>query len=316
MTAPTTYARTNRLAVALGVCLCPSLACTPLARAQAPPVTQSVASKPTDIHVTPVMGMNFAVDYAAQHNSATGWANIVSPDLSYRFSRHFSIDASVPWYPTVNANVATTKAGVTTYPLKSGRDLLGDASLAAPVEFQPHKFTYLLTPTVSFPTGSYHYGLSANTVTYNVTAHAERSFRVFTPDVEAGFGDSSALANPSVRKAYTAVGSIANFQLGTVIDLPFNLGLDLEAYEDLPVGAQNVYGTITKKHKHGKTVTTQVLDGTGVAEDNGFNTELDLPIGHHVMLVGSYERSLIQGLDTVSVGVLFTLRSPKIPVIR
>lgn len=313
MTATATHARTTLVASALGVCL--SLAFTPLVRAQALPVTQTVASTPTDIHITPVMGLNFALDYAAQHNSATGWANIVSPDLSYRFNRHLSLDASVPWYATVNANIPTTKAGVTTYPLKSGTDLLGDASLTAPLEFQPRKFTYLLTPTVAFPTGNYRYGLSANTTTYNVTAHAERSFGIFTPDIEAGFGNSSALANPRVHKAYTAVGSIANFQLGTAIDLPLNLGLDLEAYEDLPVGAQNVYGTITKKHKH-KTVTTQVLDGTGVAEDNGFNTELDLPVGHHVMLVGSYERSLIQGLDTASAGVVLTLRSPKIPVIR
>lgn len=316
MTASATYARTTRLAVALGVCLCSSLVFIPFARAQAVPAAQSLASHPTDIHITPVMGLNLALNYAAQHNSATGWANIVSPNLSYRFNRYLSVDASVPWYATVNANVATTKAGVTTYPLKSARDLLGDVSLAAPIQSQSGKLSYMLTPTVALPTGNYRYGLSANTLTYNVTAHAERSFGVFTPDVEAGFGDSSSLAKASVHKAYTAVGSIANFQLGTAIDLPFNLGLDLEAYEDLPIGTQNIYGTITKKHKRGKTVTTQVLDGTGVAEDNGFNTELDLPISHHLMLVGSYERSLIQGLDTASIGVIYTLRSPKIPVLR
>jgi hypothetical protein len=301
---------------AVVVCLLFSLSTAPLARAQAVPAVESVSTKLPDIHITPVMGLNISVDYEAQYNSATQWANIISPDISFRFNRRLSVDASVPWYATVNANIRTTRAGVTSYPLKPGRDLLGDASAAAHLEFQPHKSLYLLTPTVAFPTGNSRYGLSADATTYNITGHAEHEIGVFTPELEAGFGNSSSLANQTVHKAYTAVGSMANFELGTSIDLPLNLDVVVEAYEDLPVGAQNVYGTITKRHGHGKGVTTQVLQGAGVAEDNGFNAEVDLPVGHHILIDSSYEHSLIQGVDIASVGVIFTLRSPKIPVIR
>lgn len=312
MNAKASYARATSSALAITACLTLLLAGTSRGFAQAIPVVETSADKVGDIHITPVMRFNFLLNYAAQHNSATGWANVVLPSLAYRFNRHLSVDTSVPWYPTLNANVKTTAAGVTTYPLKAGRNILGDANISGHLEFQPRKFEYMLTPTVGFATGNSRYGLSANATTYNFTNHAEYSIGPFLPDIEIGFGNSSSLANQFVRKAYTAVGSIANFQIGTSIDLPFNLNLDLEAYEDLPVGNQNVYGTISRKHKKGKPVTTTVLEGTGVAEDNGFNTELDLPVGHHIMLNGSYERSLIQGLDTASVGMIFILRSPKI----
>lgn len=316
MPAKATDPRTNRSAFAACVCLFLPLALTSSARAQDSPGVQNVSTKLADIHIAPVMGLNVSLDYEAQYNSATHWANIVSPDVSFRFNRRLSVDASIPWYATVNANIPTTVSGVTTYPLRSGRDLLGDTSIAAHLDFQPPKSIYLLTPTVAFATGNSRYGLSADATTYNITGHAEHEIGSFTPDVEIGFGNSSTLANQHVHKAYTAVGSIANFQLGTSIDLPLRFELDLEAYEDLPVGMQNVYGTITKKHGKGKNATTQVLQGVGVAEDNGFDGEIDLPIGHHLIADSSYEHSLVQGLDTVSIGVIVILRSPKIRITR
>jgi hypothetical protein len=39
---------------------------------------------------------------------------------------------------------------------------------------------------------------------------------------------------------------------------------------------------------------------------------LDLPVAAHFIFAGIYERSLIQGLDTASVGVTWTLRKPKL----
>ncbi len=267
----------------------------------------------TDLHVSPVMGPNFSIDYTAQHNSATGWSNVITPDLSWRFNRHLSVNASVPWYASVNAFIPTRVGATVTYPLDSARHLLGDTNLAGHLEAAHSDLTYLLSSTVGFATGNARYGLSANTTTYNFTNHFDYSLGPFTPDIEFGFGNSSSLANQTVRRIYTAVGPLANFQAGSSIDLPFNLSLDLEAYEELPVGNQNVYGTVTRKNKKGKTVTKQVLEGTGVAEDNGFTSELDIPLGRFFVLNGSYDRSLIQGLDTAGIGITWTARAPKIP---
>jgi hypothetical protein len=293
-----------------------ALFATGSARAQAAATaTAEYTPVAPDLHVSPVMGFNFVLDYTAQHNSATGWAQIVTPDLLYRFNRHLSVTASVPWYPSIKAFIPTTKAEVTTYPLDSAHNLLGDATLAGQLEAEHNTFSYLFTTTVGFDTGNAQFGLSAKTTTYNFTNHLEYAIGPFTPDIELGYGDNSALATPALKRIYTAVGAIANFQAGTDIDLPFNLSLDLEAYEELPIGNQNVYGTVTRKNKKGKTVTKQVLEGTGAAEDNGFTSELDIPLGHYLTLNGSYDRSLIQGLDTAAVGLTWMARAPKIPKI-
>ncbi|MDR3792072.1 MAG: hypothetical protein P4L03_01705 [Terracidiphilus sp.] len=275
--------------------------------------TNAAAMQGTGIPAVPapVTGFNFTLSNNAQHNSLTGWSDVVTPDLSYRFNKHFSLNTNVPWYPRVQNFVAKTVSGVTTYPLQEGTNLLGDTALSGHAQANLGDFGYSLTATGAFPTGEVKYGLSANTKTYNVTNHLEYSIGPFTPDIEAGEGNSSSLAGRSVKKSYTAVGPIANFQAGTSIDLPKKLGLDLEAYENMPIGNQNVYGTVSKKNKKGVIVTKQVLQGTGVAEDNGFQAELDIPLNANLTLSGNYERSLRQGTDTAGITLTWVLRAPK-----
>lgn len=293
-------------------CVCCVTLITARGGAQASPASTIATTHVSTDLVAPVNGFNFMLDQTGQHNSATGWAYIVTPDLSFRFNRHFSVSALVPWYPMVNAFVPVTVKGVKTYPLMTGKNLLADTVAIGDYEL-PHKsFNYLATVSVGFPTGNSRFGLSANTETYNITNHVDYVIGPFDPDIEIGEGNSSSLVNRAVKKPYVAVGPLANFQAGSSIDLPLELNLDVEAYEELPIGNQNVYGTVTRKNKKGKTVTQQVLEGSGVAEDNGINTELDLPIGMHFMLVGTYERSLRQDLDTASVGITWVARKPKI----
>jgi hypothetical protein len=285
------------------------------AQAVAAATTAVVPATPS-LHVSPVMGFNFAIDYTAQHNSATGWANVVTPDLSYRWNRYLSVDASLPWYATIKAFVPVKSGTTIAIELGKGHSLLGDTDVSGHLELAHQDLSYMLTTTVGFATGNTRYGLSANTTTYNFTNHFDYSLGPFTPDIEFGEGDNSTLANQTVRRIYTAVGPLANFQAGSSIDLPWNLSLDLEAYEELPIGNQNVYGTVTKKSKKGKTVMRQVLEGTGAAEDNGFTGEFDIPLGRYVVVNGSYARSLIQGLDTASLGITWTIRAPKVPNIH
>jgi hypothetical protein len=296
------------LRVALVLCLSALAAKT--IGAQSSPTDLQENINGSDEHVSPVMGFNVSLDTTGQHNSATGWSQIVTPDISYRFNKHLSLSAGVPWYLHVNAFVPTKVGAATTYPLTSGTNLFGDSNLAAHIEASHENFNYLFVATVGFDTGNSQYGLSSKTTTYNFTNHFEYQFGRFIPDIELGEGDSTTLADQSVRRAYTAVGPLAAFQAGTVVELPWNINLELEAFEELPIGNQNVYGTVTRKGKKGKITTRQVLEGTGAAEDNGFNTELDVPIGSHLRLSGSYNRSLRQAVDTTSVGLTWTMRAP------
>ena len=294
----------------------PAVGATPVVSAAGPSVAATTAPEHTELQVVPVKGFNFSAHWFAQHNSATGWSNVMTPDLSYRFNRHFFVDANVPWYLGVKANVPTLVKGVVTYPLLTTHNVIGDASTAGHLEFQHKQFVELGTVTVAYNTGDAQFGLSARTTTYNFTNHADYSAGPFDFDVELGMGNSSSLAGNTIRRSYTAVGPMANFQAGVATDLLWNFNLDLEAYEDLPLANENVYGTVTRKNKKGKTVTRQVLEGKGLAEDNGFIAELDVPLGTHFMLDGMYSRSLIQALDTAGVGLTWTLRTPKIPVVH
>jgi len=214
--------------------------------------------------VPQLKGFNFTLNSTSQHSSVTGWSSMLTPDLSFRFDKHFSLDVNVPYYLDIQNFVQTTVKKVTTYPLEQSGNLIGDTGISGHFNIGAGDFGYGLNASGSFPTGDSKFGLTANAATYNVTNHLEYSLGRFNPDIEAGEGNSSSLVNHGVKKSYTAVGPIANFQAGGSIDLPFKSSLDLEAYEALPLGNQDVYGTVTKTNKKGKTVAKQTLEGTGV----------------------------------------------------
>ena len=289
-----------------------STAMTSQAQAVAAGAGGSIAAATTAAApVPPVKGFNFSLNNLSQHSSVTGWSSLMTPDLSYRFNPHFFVDANFPWYLDVQNFVQTKVAGVTTYPLKQSHNLIGDTTASGHFGMSAGDFGYSASATVGLATGDSKFGLSANTTTYNLNNHFEYSIGPFTPDVEIGNGNSSSLAHSTAKKSYTAVGQMAFFQAGTNVDLPFKMGLDLEAYEAMPIGNQNVYGTVTTKNKKGKTVTKQVLQGTGPGEDNGFNAELDVPLSANFSLAGNYQRSLRQATDIAGIGITWVLRTPK-----
>jgi hypothetical protein len=276
----------------------------PLSAQAAPAFTLVSASSPR---------INFLLFSTSQHSSVTGWSTVWTPDILFRLNSRLYVDANVPWYLSVKNYVFTaTKNGIT-YPLKQTEDVIGDTTVTGHYQYQPKPkdFCYRATTTVGFPTGNSQYGLSANVTSYFLDNHLEHPLGPFRPDIEIGEGNSSNILHTLAKKSYTAVGQFAYFQAGSIIDLPKKIIFDVEAFELLPIGNQNVYGTITKKASSGKTVTTKVLLGKGVAEDNGFNTELDIPLGEHFVLAGNYQRSIIQGTDLAGITIVWKLRAPK-----
>jgi len=78
----------------------------------------------------------------------------------------------------------------------------------------------------------------------------------------------------------------------------------VDAYEQLPLGDQKIYTSKTRKK-----VTTTVVTGHNVSEDNGFNAAFDATIDRHTVFSSYYSRSLRLHTDTVSVGITYYLRS-------
>ena len=257
----------------------------------------------------PTLGLNLSLSSSSQYDDANGWSSTLTPTLSFRVNRFLSFDTSVPYYLATNTQVNTATRGPAVIVPVTAHNVFGDTNVAAHLEFNSPGFSYSFTPSGSLPSGDSYYNLSSNQPTYFLNNHFETSFGIFNPDIEIGQGNSSSSVRRSARQAYIAVGPIASFQIGTGISLPWNLNLDLEAYEVLPTGNQKVYGVV--KRKNGKTVT--VLQGAGVAEDNGFNVSLDTAITAHLGVAAFYNRSLRQYDNTTGFTLNYILRAPKRP---
>jgi hypothetical protein len=261
-------------------------------------------------------GPNASLMTTSQHDSSDGWSEILTPNIAYRFDRHFSANLGLPVYAYIDVNSVTierNKKGVATGAvgsLQPRKFLLGDTDLAAEFEAHPHFLDYNLTATLGMPTGDDAKGLGAGQFTYNFDNHFERQvFDWLTPELELGFGDSANLNNTLVRKSYTVVGDSAHFQVGVGISMPFDIVFTTDAYEDLPIGLQSVTST-TSNGKKGKQlqIVTSTTEESGIGEDNGFLNTLDIPLNRHITLSGFYNRSLRDKIDTAGFSLTFLLR--------
>lgn len=253
-------------------------------------------------------GFNLSLGTSSQHDSSNGWSSILTPNLAYRVNRYLSFDASVPLYTYVNvySNIGTTAKPLYTYNSRSGA--FGDTSVSVEGDLSFASIDYSGTVSMGLPSGNTGFALGAGQVTYNINNHFERSLGIFTPDIELGYGDTSALIDQRVLKSYLAVGPMAHFQAGTAVDLPFRTTFEADAYEELPLDTDLVYSTTGKGKK--KVTTATNIDPS---EDNGFITSLDIPLSPHVTLSGFYSRSLRDHNDVAGFSFTFLMKAPPQP---
>ena len=261
-------------------------------------------------------GFNMSLGTTSQHDSAGGWASLLTPNVAYRFGTHFSVNAGVPVYTYINiySLLVTSKDPLTTpntYGFRTRNFLLGDTTIAGSFEAHPFFFDYNVTATLGTPTGDDDNGLGAGQPTFNINNHFEKPLGIFTPDLELGVGDSPNLVDSRVRKTYVDVGQNAHFQIGTSVQLPWSMTFSSDAYEELPLSTQTVTTTTTngKKGKQLKVITTSSTKSVG--EDNGFLNSLDIPLNGHITLSGFYNRSLRNKIDTAGFSFTFILRSTR-----
>jgi hypothetical protein len=246
-------------------------------------------------------GWNAGATFSGVHDSVTGWATIFTPAVGYSFNDIFSIDATIPIYMYRLAESRSTHPKPTAQ-LVNQRGEPGDIVLGFHAQFVPRLFQYQLTGLVTAPTGDEAYGLTTGRVTFDISNHFEHTFGHITPILDIGGGDSTTLVNRTVTKNYTSLGPLAHFQVGLSVDLFHGMSFESDAYEQLPIGDQKIYGP----SRHGNAT---VVTGHNVTEDNGFTNSLDVPLNNHITLSGYYSRSLRIHSDTAAVGITFVLRA-------
>jgi hypothetical protein len=246
-------------------------------------------------------GWNAGVSLSGVHTSDTGWATLAIPALGYSFNDIFSVDATLPIYFFRLAESLSThpQPNATLVPLHAE---LGDLVFGLHAQFIPSLFQYQLTGAFAVPTGDEVYGLTTGRVTFDINNHFERTFGRLTPNIEIGGGDSTTLVNRIVTKNYTSLGPLAHFQVGLGIDLPHDASFETDAYEQLPLGDQKIYGPSRRGN-------ATIVTGHNAIEDNGFITALDVPLNGHLTLSGYYSRSLRLRTDTAAIGITYVLRN-------
>lgn len=250
-------------------------------------------------------GFNATLATGVQHDSSSGWASLETPTAAYRFTSRWSVDASLPIYTHINIDARRGTKAKPVYQYVTKHGALGDTALAAHLDLSPSLFDSTSTFTLGLPTGKTAYGLGAGHTTWNVTNHFERDLDILTPDIEIGIGDSNSLTGRRIRKNFTSVGSLANFQAGTAISLPRQINFESDAYEQLPLTNSTIYSTTGR----GKKKVTNIRN-KGSAEDNGFANSLDVPVGGHLTLSAFYNRSLRLHDDTTGFSLTMMLKAP------
>ena len=255
-----------------------------------------------------VKGFNFTLTTASQYDQLALWSSDLTPDLSYTLDKHLNFDFSIPFY---NYDTASVSTGSPISPAESQvvvHNIWGDATINGTVSFSPGDFTYSFVGTGGLPVGNTQYDLSSTQYTYTVMNNFSYNLGNFSPYINFGEGDSSNLGpHHAVVKSLIVVGPLAFFTAGTGYNLPHNINLTANAYEQLPLENESQFKTVKNLKK--QLVKEQI--GSGPAEDNGFEADLSIPVQRHLSVDFTYSHSLRQNDNTTGFSITYTWRVPK-----
>jgi hypothetical protein len=252
-------------------------------------------------------GVNAGVTFSGVHDSSIGWYTVATPAMSYTYSRHYAADVSFSIYPSreVVDDVRNVDPGAPpTQQLVLATGELSDTFIGLHGAFNARKLRNTATASFTLPTGDNAEGLGAGKLTFDFSDRLEFQARKTSLLLDIGAGNSSGLFNRMVTNNYTSIGPLAHFQQGVAF-WPFRLGyIQSVLYEQIPIGDQTVYTNPGPPGSPGATV----VFGNGLGHDSGVTTAVGIPLASNLTLCGYYNRSFVQSLDTVSVGITYVLR--------
>jgi hypothetical protein len=282
------------------------LAFCPLSFGQSPNPAASGLAKDNRGGFAP--GMTLGAKFEGSYSS-DGSVYDLGSALGYNFSRHFGIDAGVPFYfVSTPSFIKKNNAGAV-----SG---IGVGTL-----FTDLRITYP-NPSLDFssalhltaPTGDTKKGLSTGHATWNLANHIDHAFGDFSPFLDFGAGNS-VLDTKFFHRPFITFGYNAQFNGGVEYD-PGKFSFSASAYDVAPWGNQTVIsrvfrcGSAAKCSSGGKTTNrksfTTASVSTGAADlvrDNGFNGGIDYKPVDYLDLEFDFSRSVPLQLNSYSFGI-------------
>lgn len=288
----------------IAAAVCALAACAP---AQQMPFSQSAER-----------GAYGALTVQGAKDSLSGYSNLWNFSAGYDFGQRLSLEAGIPFYALASssveqATVSHTGVGTTTQQT-SATNLLGDVYLRGIFACTAcGRVGYTLTAKATAPTGDTSAGISTGRATWNLNNHVESALGRVTPYLEAGAGNTIADSSKYYR-SYTTLGYIAPFAAGLSVNLARRVSFDASTYYDLPFGNQKLYSrevargtSIPPGTFRNRPVLEQYMSqgSASLTEDHGYNGSLSIAPTPRVSLSASYNRSIPDALDSVTLALSF-----------
>jgi len=285
--------------------------CPPL-RAQAPiPAATNPASKDAG-GFSPgwTLGARFEGDY-----SGAGGIYDLGTALGYNFSRHFGMDAGVPFY-----FVSTPASTKQSNPGAVSGVGIGNTFVDLLWNYPNASLNYSSALHLTAPIASIKKGFSTGHATWNYTNHFDHAFGDWSPFLDAGVGNTI-LDTKYFTRPFMSFGYNAAFTGGLEYDKgPFSL--QAGAYDLAPWGIQaeisRVFrcGPTTKcppggasHNRRGFTSSNVTTGGADLVRDNGYEADIDFKPVYYLDFEFDYSRSTPLHLNNYSFGIGINLSS-------
>ena len=229
--------------------------------------------------------------------------------IGYNFSRHFGVDAGVPYY-----FVGTPSSIKKNNPNAVSGTGLGSFFTDLKLNFPGKVLNYDSTIHLSAPTGDTKKGFSTGHATWNWGNHFEHGWGNFTPYLDLGVGNT---VNDTkfFHRPFITFGYSAQFEGGTEFDAgPFSL--TASAYDVAPWGPQTVISRVFRcssgakcsangksTNRRGYTLASVQAGSADLVRDNGFNAGIEFKPVSYLDFEFDYSRSVPLQLNSFSFGV-------------
>jgi hypothetical protein len=228
--------------------------------------------------------------------------------LGYNFSRHFGVDAGVPFY-----FVSTPTAVKNSNPGAASGVGVGSFFTDLRWNYPNKSLNYTNAVHLTAPTGDKKKGFSIGHVTWNESNHFDHAFGDFSPFLDAGVGNT-VMDTKYFHRPFATYGYNAQFNGGVEYD-PGNFSFSVAAYDVAPWGNQTVISRVFRcgsakcgssgatKNRKSFTSSNVSTGGADLVRDNGYNAGIDYkPVGY-LDFEFDFSRSIPLQLNSYSFGI-------------
>ena len=281
------------------------LLCASGARAQAPTPAGNGPAKPEEGFSR---GWTLGTRFEGS-SSGDGAVFDLGTGIGYNFSRHFGVDAGLPYY-FVGTPSSIKKKSPNAVSGTGWGSLFADLKLNYPGE----TLNYASTIHLTAPTGDTKKGFSTGHGTWNWSNHFEHAWGNFTPYVDGGIGNT-VTDTRFFHRPFITFGYNAQFEGGTEFDAG-PVSLTASAYDVAPWGPQTVISRVFRcssgakctangksTNRRGYTLASVQAGSADLVRDNGFNAGIEVKPAPHLDVEFGYSRSVPLQLNSLSFAV-------------